>query len=184
MRNGRKRAYHITNCSLGFAACSGGNGIKFKNLEDLFVLVFDLRSTREASKSLTLFTELTGGSLTLKLSFERAMEKRLNFFSLPNNSVNYSLNRNGKLPKFHYSDKLVLRLDNVTVELLVQRFNYLSETFCGVWSADNFPAMKQGETFQIVNTEVSCRSGLHWILLCTRRDFARRRKASLYFRTV
>ena len=80
MRNGRMRAYYNTICSLGFAASSGGNCIQFKNFEDHFVLVFDLTSTREASKSLTLFAELTGGSLTLKLSFEQALEKMVELF--------------------------------------------------------------------------------------------------------
>ena len=80
MRNGRMRAYYKTICSLGFAAGSGGNGIQFKNFEDHFVLVFDLTSTREASKSLTLFPELTGGTLTLKLSFEQALGKTVELF--------------------------------------------------------------------------------------------------------
>ena len=72
-------------------------------------------------------------------------------------------------------------MDNVTLEQLAQRSNLLSEKFCGVWSADNFPAMKQGESFQIVNTELSCRPGRHWILLCTQKDFARRGKAVIVF---
>ena len=72
MRNGRMRAYYNTICSLGFSSGCGGNGIAFKNFEDHFVLVFDLTSTREASKNLTLFLELTGASLTLKLLFEKA----------------------------------------------------------------------------------------------------------------
>ena len=75
MRNGRMRAYYNSICSLGFAAGSGGNGIQFKNFEAHFVLVFDLTSTREASKSLTFSPELTGDSLTLKLSFKQALEK-------------------------------------------------------------------------------------------------------------
>lgn len=80
LRNGKMRAYYNTICSLGFAAGHGGNGISFKNFEDHFVLVFDLTSTREASKSLTLFPELTGGSLTLKLMFEKALDETLELF--------------------------------------------------------------------------------------------------------
>ena len=72
-------------------------------------------------------------------------------------------------------------MDNVTLEQFAQRCNHLSEKFCGVWSADNFPAMKQGDSFQIVNTELSCRPGRHWILLCTQKDFARRGKAVIVF---
>ena len=89
--------------------------------------------------------------------------------------------RNGTLPKTHYFNKLVRRTDNATLKQLAQRCNHLSEKFCGVWSADNFPAMKQGESFQIVNTELSCRPGRHWILLCTQKDFARRGKAVIVF---
>ena len=80
MRNGRMRAYYNTICSHNFSSGSGGNGIAFKNFEDDFVLVFDLTSTREASKSLTLFPELTGASLTLKLLFEKASEKTVELF--------------------------------------------------------------------------------------------------------
>ena len=72
-------------------------------------------------------------------------------------------------------------MDNVTLEQLAKRCNHLMETFCGVWSADNFPAMKQGESFQIVNTEVSCKPGRHWIPLCTQKDFAWRGKAVIVF---
>lgn len=80
MRNGRMRAYYNTICSLGFDSGRGGNGIAFKNFEDHFVLVFDLTSTREASKSLTLFPELTGGSLTLKLLFAEALSETVELF--------------------------------------------------------------------------------------------------------
>ena len=80
MRNGKIRAYYNTICSLGFAAGKGGNGIAYKNFDDHFVLVFDLTSSREASKSLTLFPELTGGSLTLKLTFEQQLEQTIELF--------------------------------------------------------------------------------------------------------
>ena len=72
-------------------------------------------------------------------------------------------------------------MDNVTLEQLAQRCNHLSETFCGVWSADNFPAMKQGESLQIVNTELSYRPGRHWILICTQKDVSRHGKAVIVF---
>ena len=34
-------------------------------------------------------------------------------------------------------------MDNVTLEQLAQRCNLLTEKIFGVWSADNFPAMKR-----------------------------------------
>ena len=66
---------------------AGGNGIAFKNFEVHFVLVFDLTSTREASKNLTLFPELTGASPTLKLLFEKALEKTVELFVIAKDSV-------------------------------------------------------------------------------------------------
>ena len=171
MRNGRMRTYYNTICSLGFSAGSGGNGINFKNFEDHFVLVFDPTSTREASKSLTLFPELTGTVSHWNYHLNKHCLKRcLNFSSLPNDSVKYSLICNGTLPKTHYFNKLVRRMDNVTLEKLVQICNHLSET-CGVCSANNFPAMKQGESFQIVNTEGSWRPGRQWILLADKKTW-------------
>ena len=89
MRNGSMRAYCNTICSLGFSSSCGGNGIVFKIFEDHFVLLFDQTSTREASKSLRLFPELTGTSLTLKLLFEKALEKQSNCLSLLKDSVKY-----------------------------------------------------------------------------------------------
>ena len=80
MKIGRMRAYYNTICSLGFAAGSGGNGVQLKNFEDHFVLVFYLTSTKEESKSLTLFPEPTGSSLTLKLSFEQTLKKMVELF--------------------------------------------------------------------------------------------------------
>ena len=51
-----------------------GNGITMAEYEDNhFFLVFDITSTREASESLTLFPELTGAGVTLKLTFAVAL---------------------------------------------------------------------------------------------------------------
>ena len=58
-----------------------GNGVKLEDFEDnRFFLVFDLTSTEEASRSLTLFPELTGSSLTLKLYFSTALEDAIELF--------------------------------------------------------------------------------------------------------
>ena len=48
--------------------------------DNLFILVFDLTSTEEASKNLTLFPELTGSSLALKLYFSKALDDAVEFF--------------------------------------------------------------------------------------------------------
>ena len=48
--------------------------------DDHFFLVFDLTSSREASKTLTLFPELTGGGLTLKLDFSEALTDPVELF--------------------------------------------------------------------------------------------------------
>ena len=59
----------------------GGNGITFEDYHDNhFYLVCDLTSTREARKSLTLFPELTGAGITLKLSFIKALPEAVELF--------------------------------------------------------------------------------------------------------
>ena len=69
------RLYYNTITALGF------NGIKLEDYEDNhFFLVFDLTSTEEASKNFTLFPELTGSSLTLKLYFEKALDDAIELF--------------------------------------------------------------------------------------------------------
>ena len=58
-------------------------------------------------------------------------------------------------------------MDNCLLKKLALQCNHLTETFRGVWSADNFPPMDgQEASFQIVNTEPSTERGKHWILLC------------------
>ena len=71
--------YYNTITALGFT--KSGNGIRLEDFEDNhFILVFDLTSTEEASKNLTLFHELTGSSLTLKLYFSKTLDDAVELF--------------------------------------------------------------------------------------------------------
>ena len=73
------RLYYNTITALGFTQKS--NGISLEDYTDNhFFLVFDLTSTEEASKTFTLFPELTGSSLTLKLYFEKALDDAIELF--------------------------------------------------------------------------------------------------------
>jgi len=73
------RLYYNTISALGFNR--SGNGILMQDFEDNhFILVFDLTSTREASKSFTLFPELTGAGITLKLAFDAALTTAIELF--------------------------------------------------------------------------------------------------------
>ena len=59
----------------------GGNGDFLEDCQDNhFELVFVLTSTREASKSLTLFPELTEVGIALKLSFTDALPEAVEIF--------------------------------------------------------------------------------------------------------
>ena len=48
--------------------------------ENLYFLIFDLTSSKEAGKALTSFPELTGAGITLKLSFAEALSDPLELF--------------------------------------------------------------------------------------------------------
>ena len=73
------RLYYNTITGLGFA--KSGNGIKLEDFdENHFFLAFDLTSMEEASKSLKLFPELTGSSVTLKLYFSEALDNAVELF--------------------------------------------------------------------------------------------------------
>ena len=72
------RLYHNTLTALGFK--NGGNGIELDDCDDHFMLTFDLTSSQEASKSLTLFPELTGAPITLKLSFNPALPEAVEIY--------------------------------------------------------------------------------------------------------
>ena len=58
-------------------------------------------------------------------------------------------------------------MDNITIERVCQQFSNLKFAFGGVWSADNFPRIKQSGKirFQIVNTSPKKLPGTHWILI-------------------
>ena len=71
--NNNTRFYYNTITALRFG--KSGNGITLEDFEDNhFFLVFDLTSTEEASKSVTLLPELTGSSLKLKLYFPKRLK--------------------------------------------------------------------------------------------------------------
>ena len=73
------RLFYNTICALGFTR--GGNGIEITDFEENhYFLVFDLTSSREAGKSLTLFPELTGAGITLKLHFSEALTNPVELF--------------------------------------------------------------------------------------------------------
>ena len=77
--NNNVRLYYNTITGLGFAR--SGNGIKFEDFdENQFFFVFDLTSTEEASKGLTLLPEFTGSSLTLKLCFSKVLDDAVEVF--------------------------------------------------------------------------------------------------------
>ena len=73
------RLFYNTICALGFT--KGGNGIEMNDFEENhYFLVFDLTSSREAGKAFTLFPELTGAGITLKLGFTEALTHPVELF--------------------------------------------------------------------------------------------------------
>ena len=73
------RLFYNTICALGFT--KGGKGIEMNDFEENhYFLVFDLTSSREAGKAFTLFPELTGAGITLKLSFTEALTHTVELF--------------------------------------------------------------------------------------------------------
>ena len=73
------RLFYNTTCALGFTR--GGNGIEITDFEEnRYFLVFDLTSSREAGKSLTLFPELTCAGITLKFHFSEALTNPVELF--------------------------------------------------------------------------------------------------------
>ena len=77
------RLYHNTLTALGFK--NGGNGIELDDFDDHYMLTFDLTSSQEASKSLTLFPELTGAPVTLKFSFGTALADAVELYLIGEN---------------------------------------------------------------------------------------------------
>ena len=72
------RIYHNSLTALGFK--NGGNKISLKDFANNFIVIFDLTSSQEASKNVTLFPELTGASITLKLFFSEALPEAVELF--------------------------------------------------------------------------------------------------------
>ena len=74
------RIYHNTLKALGFK--NGGNKISLEDFDNKFIVSFDLTSSQEASKSLTLFPDLTGAPITLKLFFAEALPEAVDLFTI------------------------------------------------------------------------------------------------------
>ena len=75
----KTRLVYNTICALGFT--KGGNGIEMSDFEENhYFLVLDLTSSREAGKAFTLFPELTGAAITLKLTFTEALTDPVEIF--------------------------------------------------------------------------------------------------------
>ena len=71
------RIFHNTLTVLGFK--NGGNKIFLQDFDKKFIVSFDLTS-QKASKNLTLFPELTGAPITLKLFFSEALPEAVELF--------------------------------------------------------------------------------------------------------
>ena len=74
------RMYHNSLSALGFK--NGGNKISLEDFANKFIVTFDLTSSQEASKNLTLFPELTGAPITLKLFFSEALAEAVELFMI------------------------------------------------------------------------------------------------------
>ena len=74
------RMYHNSLSALGFK--NGGNKISLEDFANKFIVTFDLTSSQEASKNLTLFPELTGAPITLKLFFSEALPEAVELFMI------------------------------------------------------------------------------------------------------
>ena len=72
------RIYHNSLTALGLE--NGGNKISLKDFANNFIVTFDLTSSQEASKNLTLFPEFTGSPITLKLFFSEALPEAVELF--------------------------------------------------------------------------------------------------------
>ena len=72
------RLYYNTMTGLCFK--NGGNKISLDGFENKYMSTFDLTTSQEASKKLTLFPELTGAPITLKLLFSKALPEAVEIF--------------------------------------------------------------------------------------------------------
>ena len=72
------RIYHNTLTALGFKI--GGNKISLQDFDKKFIVSFDLTSSQEASKNLTLFPKLTGAPITLKIFFSEVLPEAVELF--------------------------------------------------------------------------------------------------------
>ena len=73
------RFFYNAICALGFTR--GGNGIEMADYEaNHYFFVFDLTSSRDTGKALTLIPELIGASFSLKLSIAEALSHPVELF--------------------------------------------------------------------------------------------------------
>ena len=167
------RLFYNVITALGFER--GGNGVALEDYQDNhFYLVFDLTSTTEASKSLTLFPELTGAGITLKVSFSNALPEAVELFLIGERISQIFIQI---LEKFQRIRRW--SMDNFSLFQLADNCcPKLFKKFIGVASSDNFfsgrdfeeilnSAVTTGQKFfyQIVNSAAETEAGQHWLLL-------------------
>ena len=83
-----------------------------------YFLVFDLTSSREAGKALTLFPELTGAGVTLKLSFPEALRHPIELFLVGERFSQDFIDGTRNISTFR---KTASSVDNITLALVAQR---------------------------------------------------------------
>ena len=173
------RLYSNTITGLGFA--KSGNGIKLEDFdENHFFLGFDLTSTEETSKSLTLFPEVTGSSLTLKLYFSKALDDAFELFLIGERFRQVLYTLPATFPKTH------CLMDNLSLAKVATKCATTSLFFGGVWYANNYPKIQMPKErksagrktttvsvdvcnllkFQIINSSPSNKISEHWLLPC------------------
>ena len=115
--NGKMRAYYNTICSLGLSGGCGGKGSAFKIFEDYFVLLVDQTATRGVPKSLTLFAKLSGASFTLKILYEKALEKIVGVFTIGGIFSHFRINSQQNITKkCSFEDYANLSISNGQLE--------------------------------------------------------------------
>ena len=136
--------------------------IPIDNIEDHYVLVFDLTSMQDATEKCH-YPKLVGEPLRLELNFTFPLEHVTELIVLGERMSSVAVD------KFAVVGKKTSKMDNVSLQQINNRIPSLKCRYRGSFISDFVPTL-DNDTFAIVNTQPSNMQGEHWMMIANSRQ--------------
>ena len=148
-----KRVYFNSMSDLAYI--DNGHGINLEDCTNHFIMVFDLKSTHQASHDF-IYPELTNCSVSIELKFSAALAHNVEIFIIGKKASTIYNDSARKVSKNHIKESYFNKLmDEDSLNSQIQICSELKYKFCGVFAADNVSTEFTDNSFIIVNISKS-----------------------------